>query len=186
MNALALSVTKRLIITLLSFSAFILTTSALGVIPVAAAQEQTTIAQKRTVAMPGQVAVAQNRLVAAPAATLALEPVTVRNIVERSRRSEERAGIRSWKRSLVPLAVSQTLDITSSYGMLERNPLLAGPNGRFGPKATTIKLATTGAIVGVEYLIVKKWPRSARVLSKLNWSSSFLTAGLAMHNYAIK
>ena len=186
MNALALSVTKRLGITLLSFSAFVLTTSSFGVIPVVAAQDQVGVLQNRVATQPGQVAVAQNRIIAAPAATLSLEPVTVQRIVERSRRNEDRAGFRSWRRSLVPLAVSQTLDITSSYGMLERNPLLAGPNGRFGPKAATIKLATTGAIVGIEYLIVRKWPKSARILSKLNWSSSLLTAGLAMHNYAIK
>jgi hypothetical protein len=96
------------------------------------------------------------------------------------------AALRSWKRSLIPLAVSQTLDITSSYGMRELNPLLAGPDGRFGPKATTIKIGTAAAAIGVEYLIVKKWPSSARTLAKLNLASSILTGTFAVHNYAIK
>ena len=50
------------------------------------------------------------------------------------------AAIRAWKRSLIPVAISQSLDISSSYGMRELNPMLAGPDGRFGAKAATIKL----------------------------------------------
>jgi hypothetical protein len=84
------------------------------------------------------------------------------------------------------LAASQALDITSSYGMRELNPMLAGQDGRFGAKATTIKIGGAAAAVGVEYLIVKKWPSSARVLAKLNWASSILTGSFAVHNYAIK
>jgi hypothetical protein len=84
------------------------------------------------------------------------------------------------------LAVSQALDITSSYGMRELNPMLAGSDGRFGAKATTLKMGTAAAAVGVEYLIVKKWPSSARALAKLNWASSVLTGSFAVHNYAIK
>jgi hypothetical protein len=95
-------------------------------------------------------------------------------------------ALRAWKRSLIPLAATQTLDITSSFGMRERNPLLAGPDGRFGTKAVSIKAATTAAMVGVEYLLVKRWPASARALSKLNWASSILTGSVAAHNYAIR
>jgi hypothetical protein len=96
------------------------------------------------------------------------------------------AALRSWKRSLIPVAVSQTLDITSSYGMRELNPLLASRDGSFGGKATAIKLSTTAAMMGIEYLIVKKWPSSARVFSKLNWGHSVLTGAFAAHNYAIR
>ena len=100
--------------------------------------------------------------------------------------SIEQSALRSWKISLVPLVASQALDATSSYGLRELNPLLADPNGGFGMKATSIKLGVTGALVGVEYLIVKKYPRSARVISKLNWTTGIVTTGFAVHNYAIK
>jgi hypothetical protein len=30
------------------------------------------------------------------------------------------------------------------------------------------------------------FPRSARVISKLNWTSGIVTTGFAVHNYAIK
>jgi hypothetical protein len=96
------------------------------------------------------------------------------------------AAVSSWKRSLIPMAGTQGLDIASSYGMRELNPLLAGSDGRFGGKAAGIKIGTTAAVVGIEYLIVKKWPGAARMFSKLNWGSSVLTGAIATHNFAIK
>jgi len=99
---------------------------------------------------------------------------------------QQAAALRSWKRSLLPMVATQSLDIVSSYGMRELNPLLAGPDGQFGAKATSIKIATTAAVVGIEYLLVKKWPGAARMFSKLNWGSSVLTGAIAAHNFAIK
>ena len=96
------------------------------------------------------------------------------------------AALKSWKISLVPLIGSQALDTASSYGMRELNPLLAGPNGGFETKAVSIKLGVTAAVVGVEYLIVRRFPRSARTISKLNWTTGIVTTGFAVHNYAIK
>jgi hypothetical protein len=96
------------------------------------------------------------------------------------------AALRSWKISLAPLVGSQALDAASSYGMRELNPLLASANGGFEMKATAIKLGATGAAVGIEYLIVRKYPGSARVISKLNWTTGIVTTGFAIHNYAIK
>jgi hypothetical protein len=96
------------------------------------------------------------------------------------------SAIRSWEISLAPLVGSQALDAASSYGMRELNPLLASSNGGFEMKAVSIKLGVTGALVGVEYLIVRKYPRSARVISKLNWTTGIVTTGFAVHNYAIK
>jgi hypothetical protein len=94
--------------------------------------------------------------------------------------------IAAWKRSLLPVIASQTLDIASSYGMRELNPALAGTDGRFGAKAGAMKISTTAAVIGIEYLVVKKWPGSAKMLSKLNWGSAALTGVFAAHNYAIK
>jgi hypothetical protein len=94
--------------------------------------------------------------------------------------------LRSWRISVAPLIASQVLDVSSSYGMRELNPLLSSANGGFEMKGAAIKLGVTGAVVGAEYLIVRKYPRSARVISKLNWTSGIVTTGFAIHNYAIK
>ncbi len=92
----------------------------------------------------------------------------------------------AWKLSLAPVAAGQALDIASSYNMRELNPLLAGQDGRFGMKGATIKIGATAAILGIEYLIIRKRPSSSRILSKLNWAAGFVTIGFAAHNFAIK
>lgn len=102
------------------------------------------------------------------------------------RAGDSEASLKAWKISLAPLVGSQVLDVTSSYGMRELNPLLAESNGGFGAKSTATKLGAVGVIVGVEYLIVRKFPRSARVISKLNWTTGIVTTGFDIHNYAIK
>ena len=70
--------------------------------------------------------------------------------------------------------------------MRELNPVLAGSDGRFGMQSTAIKLGVTGAMLGLEYLIVKAHPASARVFTKLNWAAAGVTFGVAAHNYAIR
>ena len=102
------------------------------------------------------------------------------------RESVEQSAMKSWKISLAPLIASQVLDVASSYGLRELNPLLTSPNGGFDQKATTIKLGATGGLVALEYLIVRKHPRAARVISKLNWTTGIVTTGFAVHNFAIR
>jgi hypothetical protein len=70
--------------------------------------------------------------------------------------------------------------------MRELNPLVASSNGGFEMKGAILKLGVSGALVGAEFLVVRKYPRSARVIAKLNWSSGIVTTGFAIHNYAIK
>ncbi len=96
------------------------------------------------------------------------------------------ASQRSWKLSLIPLVASQGLDASSSWGMRELNPILADRNGAFGAKAAGIKFGMVGAFIGIEYLVVRKFPRSARVFSKMNWAGAAVTTGLAVHNYSIR
>jgi hypothetical protein len=93
---------------------------------------------------------------------------------------------RSWERSLIPLVASQSLDAASSYGYRELNPILAGQNGEFGPKATTVKFAVVGVIVLGEYLLVRKSPKAAGIFQKLNWATSAVTTGFAVRNYIVR
>jgi len=100
--------------------------------------------------------------------------------------SARAASLQSWKISLAALVGSQAADAATSYGMRELNPLLASANGGFEIRAAVTKMGVTGALVGIEYLIVRKYPRSAGVISKLNWSTGIVTMGFAAHNFAIK
>ena len=112
-----------------------------------------------------------------------IQPLTVESAAHRA---ADQTAISRWKFSLAPVFASQALDVASSYGMREVNPMLAGSDGRFGAKGAGIKLGATAGLLGVEYLIVRKYPRSARVFTKVNWSVSIVTTGFAAHNFAIR
>jgi len=121
--------------------------------------------------------------VSAAELTPVIQPLTVESA---ARRATDQTAMRRWKMSVLPVFASQALDVTSSYGMRELNPMLASSDGSFGAKGAGIKLGATAGLLGVEYLIVRKYPRSARVFTKINWSVSIVTIGFAAHNYAIR
>jgi len=115
--------------------------------------------------------------------TPVIQPLTIESA---ARRAADQTAMRRWKMSVVPVFASQALDVTSSYGMRELNPMLASSDGSFGAKGAGIKLGATAGLLGVEYLIVRKYPRSARAFTKINWTVSIVTTGFAAHNYAIR
>jgi hypothetical protein len=114
------------------------------------------------------------------------DPLSILGNSEAAKKANVRALTRAWERSLIPLVASQSLDAASSYGYRELNPLLASQNGTFGVKATAMKFSVVAGLIGVEYLLVRKSPKAARLFEKLNWSSSLLTTGLAVHNYVVR
>ena len=113
-----------------------------------------------------------------PAAPVRLAPACRPSREERTRKL--------WKLSLIPVALSQTLDISSSWGMRELNPVLAGRDGRFGIEAALVKVGVVGVVTGVEFLIVRHRPGAARAFERINWSGALLTSSFAAHNYAIR
>ncbi len=115
--------------------------------------------------------------------TTVIQPLTIESA---ARSAADQTSFNRWKLSLAPVFASQVLDVTSSYGMRELNPMLASPDGRFGAKGAGIKLGASAGLLGVEYLLVRKYPRSARVFTKINWSVSIVTTGFAAHNFAIR
>jgi len=122
-----------------------------------------------------------------PAPAYALHPAAenaLRGPREYPRQSEPKWR-RQWAISLAPLVASQSLDAASSYGMRELNPLLASPNGGFGMKATGVKFGVIGVLAGTEYLLVRKYPRSAKFFAIVNWTTAGATTGLAVHNYRL-
>ena len=123
-----------------------------------------------------------------PAAPAAIGSVDPRDFGERAATrlsSNDAKWKKQWVISLAPLFASEALDAASSYGMRELNPLLAGSNGGFGMKATVLKFGVAGALAGVEYVLVKKYPRSAKFFTVVNWSTAGVTSGLAMHNFQL-
>src|SRR6266581_8845725 len=113
-----------------------------------------------------------------PAALLPSGHASITELSERPanyRSSNDAKWRKQWAISLAPLLVSQSLDAASSYGMRELNPLLASPDGGFGMKATSMKFGVIGALTGVEYVLVKKYPRSAKFFTIVNWTTTGAT-----------
>lgn len=130
-------------------------------------------------------AYAADALLPAPAATLLRPtPYAVEGLGEPAGRTAAKWR-RQWAISLAPLVVSQSLDAASSYGMRELNPLLASSNGGFGMKATGVKFGIVGALAGAEYFLVRKYPRSAKFFTIVNWTTAGATTGLAVHNFRL-
>lgn len=126
----------------------------------------------------------------APALITPALPVIDNSVESLSRESgkpenADRNWQKRWAISLAPLIASEALDASSSYGLRELNPVLAQPDGRFGMKAAGIKFGVIGGLVGVEYLLVRKFPRSAKFFTVINWTTAGATTGLAIHNYTL-
>lgn len=88
--------------------------------------------------------------------------------------------------SMIAVAASQAMDISSSYGMHELNPALAGQSGRFDAQSALLKAGIAGGLLAVEYVIARKHPNAAKVLWKLNLISAGATGAVAAHNYSLR
>src|SRR5580700_4735263 len=74
----------------------------------------------------------------------------------------------AWKISLGAVVASEAMDALSSRGLHELNPLLANSEGQFGAKATLLKIGFTGALLGMEYIVMRSHPGAAKVFWKIN------------------
>jgi hypothetical protein len=96
-------------------------------------------------------------------------------------------GTRLWKVSLAALTTANLVDIHSSWGKPELNPVLGLSSGRFGWHAALVKAAISGAVMGVEYLATRghRRPSLYRALSIANFGSVAAVGAVAAHNYTL-
>jgi hypothetical protein len=90
---------------------------------------------------------------------------------------------RWWKTSLAVLAAATAVDAHSSWGRLEANPALRGPNGRFGTKGLAIKGMVLGGVVGAQYFLLRNQPKAEKYAAITNFALSGVLAGVAVSNY---
>lgn len=97
------------------------------------------------------------------------------------------AGRNLWRLSLATLAVSNGLDIQSSWGKHELNSTLASPSGEFGAQGALIKLGFQGGLVGIEFLLTHHHPsaRLYRTLAIINFGASAAIGAVVAHNYTV-
>lgn len=88
---------------------------------------------------------------------------------------------------MTSLAVTNVLDIQSSWGKHELNSTLSASNGTFGTQGALLKLGFQGGLMGIEYLLVRRHPSRGlyRALSIFNFGASGVIGGVAIHNYTV-
>ncbi len=98
------------------------------------------------------------------------------------------AGRTLWRTSIAALVAAHAIDIHSSWGKHELNPTLASGNGNFGREGALIKVALTGGLLGIEYLVTRRSnPNSKlqRALAAINFGAAGAVGSVAMHNYSV-
>ncbi len=88
-----------------------------------------------------------------------------------------------WKASLLAVAAASALDVHSSWGKREMNPLLADASGRFAGRGLAIKSLITGSALGVQWWMVHKKPSMAKYAAIGNFGMTAIYARIAVHNY---
>jgi hypothetical protein len=82
--------------------------------------------------------------------------------------------------SWAAVAAANAADAATSWGRGELNPALG--YGRFGARQAAIKGGVTAGAILLEYVLVRKYPRSARVFRILNFADAGVTGLVAAEN----
>jgi hypothetical protein len=91
----------------------------------------------------------------------------------------------SYAASVAALVAANALDIHSSYGKYEVNPLVAGSGGRFTGRSIAVKSGIVAGTLVVQWLIVRKHPEWKAKLAWLNLGTAGVYSGIALRNYGV-
>jgi nitric oxide reductase large subunit len=102
--------------------------------------------------------------------------------VEAQKRSK-----RLWWASVALVVAASALDVASSRGGVETNPLMRGRNGKFNTgRAVMWKSIAMGGMLATEALVVRRSPTSARSAAMANIVTAGTVSGLAIRNLKIQ
>lgn len=98
---------------------------------------------------------------------------------------------RAWVISSLALVGAEALDLVSSRGARELNPLLQGPSGQFSMgRAAGIKAGAVSAIMAYQMFRARRSTAKAEEVYKpftvVNSIGAAALGGVAMHNFAIR
>ena len=88
-----------------------------------------------------------------------------------------------WKASVISLLTSSAMDIQSSLGRRELNPMLADSQGRFSGRGIAIKALITGGAVGAQWLMLRRHPESQKYAAIANLGMTGLFTSAVIHNH---
>ncbi len=89
--------------------------------------------------------------------------------------------------SVALVVAASAMDVASSRGWMETNPLLRGRDGTFNTRrAVLLKSAAVGGMLATEALVLRKSPGSARGAAAVNLVTAGTIGGLAIRNWRIQ
>ena len=100
--------------------------------------------------------------------------------------AEERRHNKLWRISAAVLGAVTIADMQSSMGRQEANPFLASQNGQFSGRGIALKGAGVGAMLGVQYLMLRKHPQADKYAAGANFAAAALTGAIVVHNHMVK
>jgi hypothetical protein len=93
---------------------------------------------------------------------------------------------RLWWASVALVVAASVLDVASSRGGVETNPLMRGRNGNFNTgRAVMLKSIAMGGMVATEALVLRRSPMSARGAAVANFATAGTITGLAIRNLKV-
>jgi len=95
--------------------------------------------------------------------------------------SQDQDQNRAWKLSVAAAATGTILDVQSSWGGYELNPVVG--RGIFGVRQTVAVSVVTAGVMAFEYLLLRKHHRYARVLTWTNYIVAGAHTGAAVRNW---
>jgi hypothetical protein len=107
--------------------------------------------------------------------------------VQKPDNGDYRKPTKLWTVSAAVLLASNLMDVKSSWGKRELNPVLQGTSGTFGGKGSLLKLGVEGGVIAVEYLMLRHHPSRSleKALTWINFGDASLTTGMAVRNFGI-
>jgi hypothetical protein len=94
---------------------------------------------------------------------------------------------RLWKVSAATLVAASAADIASSFGKCcESNPILASSNRTFGARGVAVKTGSLGGQLLLQYIVARRSPKIAKVLSFVNFAGAGALTAVAVRNYRIQ
>jgi len=93
---------------------------------------------------------------------------------------------RLWWASVAVVVAASVLDVASSRGGAETNPLLRGQNGTFNTgRALLLKTIMNRRDAGIEAWVMRRSPSSGRSAAAVNFVAAGGVAGLAVRNWKV-
>lgn len=88
--------------------------------------------------------------------------------------------------SLVALVTANAADAASSWQLTERNPLIAGRDGRFGLQSVMLKSAILGASLLAQRAITRRWPEWRKRMAWVNFATAGALGAIAHRNAGLR